>query len=131
MAKLNSGPFEQIQGDNGYNNKTQLMIECMWIVTFLTAKEERRAHICKSWATPSHSCAFHHFRFKLLTPLIRSLGNILAINACPLQWLDIVLDNPEFTKHWTQLLFSNNNELVVVGSAGHTIMPFSKRRVVH
>ena len=77
-----------------------------------------RAHICKSWAAPSHSCAFHHQDFKLLTPLIRSLGNILAINACPPQWLDTVLDNPEFTKHWTQLLFSNNNRVGGGGFSG-------------
>ena len=56
--------------------------------------------------------------FKLLTPLIRSLGNILAINACPQQWLDTVLDNFEFTKHWTQLLFSNNNRVGGGGFSG-------------
>ena len=119
MDKLNSEPLQQLQGDNKYSNNIQLTIECMWIVTFLTAKEERCVHIFVNHGLLHRILA--HFTtqdFKLLTPLIRSLGNILAINACPQQWLDIVLDNPEFTKHWTQLLFSNNNRVGGGGFSG-------------
>ena len=107
-----------ISSNNNNNSNIQLVIECMWIATFLTAKEENSVQILVNSGLLHH--LIPHIRckdFRLLTPLIRSLGNILSINNCPSTWLDVFLNDTFFTP-FMEILNSNNNRVGGGGFSG-------------
>jgi importin subunit alpha-6/7 len=97
--------------------KRPLIIECCWLASLLTAKEREVVYaLVENGILPALYNNMHFRDFRILTPLVRSLGNIFSLPGIPADWLNLFLTNQSFVALWNEVLLSTVSSGTVPGS---------------